>query len=157
MDKNEFHVVIKYCFLKGKNTVETKTWLEAEFPDTAPGKSTIKDCLTYFLQGNALGKLVFYDGYSFGWPQKDDYLVLSLNEVKFSGYCDLQDDEGSKDGVSDSYVLFVIIYFSTTSITDGLAINIAIYMGILTKICLSRKGDQRKNLSIFFLSFIFHF
>ncbi|KAF7283722.1 hypothetical protein GWI33_023105 [Rhynchophorus ferrugineus] len=44
MDKNEFHVVIKYCFLKGKNTVETKTWLEAEFPDTAPGKSTIKDC-----------------------------------------------------------------------------------------------------------------
>ncbi|KAF7272200.1 hypothetical protein GWI33_014998 [Rhynchophorus ferrugineus] len=32
MDKKEFCVLIKYCFLKGKNTV-----------DTAPGKSTIKD------------------------------------------------------------------------------------------------------------------
>ncbi|KAF7287817.1 hypothetical protein GWI33_000171 [Rhynchophorus ferrugineus] len=41
--KKEFHVLIKYCFLKGKNTVEAKTWLDAEFPYTAPGKSTIKD------------------------------------------------------------------------------------------------------------------
>ncbi|KAF7280367.1 hypothetical protein GWI33_006139 [Rhynchophorus ferrugineus] len=45
MDKNEFHVLIKYCFLKGKNTVEAKTWLDAEFPKTAPGKSAIKDCV----------------------------------------------------------------------------------------------------------------
>ncbi|KAF7264106.1 hypothetical protein GWI33_000637, partial [Rhynchophorus ferrugineus] len=41
MDK--FRVLIKYCFLKGKNIVETKTCLDAEFPDTGPGKSTIKD------------------------------------------------------------------------------------------------------------------
>ncbi|KAF7262961.1 hypothetical protein GWI33_003794, partial [Rhynchophorus ferrugineus] len=44
MDKKEFPVLIKYCFLKGKNTVEAKIWLDAEFPDTAPGKSNIKDC-----------------------------------------------------------------------------------------------------------------
>ncbi|KAF7268334.1 hypothetical protein GWI33_018525 [Rhynchophorus ferrugineus] len=44
MDKKEFHVLIKYCFLKGKNTVEAKTWLDAEFPEAAPGKSTITDC-----------------------------------------------------------------------------------------------------------------
>ncbi|KAF7269256.1 hypothetical protein GWI33_017712 [Rhynchophorus ferrugineus] len=48
MDKKEFHVLIKYCFLKGKNTVETKTWLDAEFPDTALGKSTIKDWYAQF-------------------------------------------------------------------------------------------------------------
>ncbi|KAF7274196.1 hypothetical protein GWI33_013132 [Rhynchophorus ferrugineus] len=44
MDKMEFRVLMKYCFLKGKNTVEAKIWLDAEFPDTAPAKSTIKDC-----------------------------------------------------------------------------------------------------------------
>ncbi|KAF7285720.1 hypothetical protein GWI33_010140 [Rhynchophorus ferrugineus] len=43
MDKKEFSVLIKYCFLKGKNTVEVQTWLNAEFADTASGKSTIKD------------------------------------------------------------------------------------------------------------------
>ncbi|KAF7275975.1 hypothetical protein GWI33_011047 [Rhynchophorus ferrugineus] len=37
MDKKEFRVLIKYCFLKGKNTVQAKTWLDADFPDTAPG------------------------------------------------------------------------------------------------------------------------
>ncbi|KAF7287120.1 hypothetical protein GWI33_002497 [Rhynchophorus ferrugineus] len=45
MDKKEFRVLIKYCFLMEENTAEAKTWLDAEFPDTAPGKSTIKDCL----------------------------------------------------------------------------------------------------------------
>ncbi|KAF7278842.1 hypothetical protein GWI33_007905 [Rhynchophorus ferrugineus] len=30
MDKKEFRVLIKYCFLKGKNTVEAKTWLYSE-------------------------------------------------------------------------------------------------------------------------------
>ncbi|KAF7277039.1 hypothetical protein GWI33_009508 [Rhynchophorus ferrugineus] len=48
MDKKEFRVLIKYCFLKGKNTVEAKTWHDVEFPDTAPGKSTIKDWHTKF-------------------------------------------------------------------------------------------------------------
>ncbi|KAF7267363.1 hypothetical protein GWI33_019373 [Rhynchophorus ferrugineus] len=51
MDKNEFHVLIKYCFLKGKNTVEAKTWLDDKFPDTAPGKSTINDWYAKFRSG----------------------------------------------------------------------------------------------------------
>ncbi|KAF7263419.1 hypothetical protein GWI33_002371 [Rhynchophorus ferrugineus] len=42
MDKKEFRVLIKYCVLKGKNTVEANTWLDAEFPDTVPRKSTVK-------------------------------------------------------------------------------------------------------------------
>ncbi|KAF7278832.1 hypothetical protein GWI33_007943 [Rhynchophorus ferrugineus] len=44
MVKKEFRVLIKYCFLKGKNTVEAKTWPDVLFPDTVPGKSTINDC-----------------------------------------------------------------------------------------------------------------
>ncbi|KAF7286936.1 hypothetical protein GWI33_003201 [Rhynchophorus ferrugineus] len=40
MDKKQFCLLIKYCFLKGKNTVEAETWLDAEFPDAAPGKPT---------------------------------------------------------------------------------------------------------------------
>ncbi|KAF7275564.1 hypothetical protein GWI33_011591, partial [Rhynchophorus ferrugineus] len=51
MDKKEFRVLIKYCFLKGKNTVEAKTWLDGEFPDTAPGKLTIKDWYAKFRRG----------------------------------------------------------------------------------------------------------
>ncbi|KAF7264637.1 hypothetical protein GWI33_022929, partial [Rhynchophorus ferrugineus] len=51
MDKKEIRVLIKYCFMKGKNTVEAKTWLDTEFPDTAPGKSTIKDWYANFRRG----------------------------------------------------------------------------------------------------------
>ncbi|KAF7284833.1 hypothetical protein GWI33_021589 [Rhynchophorus ferrugineus] len=51
MDKKEFRVLIKYCFLKGNNAVETKYWLDAEFLDTAPGKSTIKDWYAMFRGG----------------------------------------------------------------------------------------------------------
>ncbi|KAF7267809.1 hypothetical protein GWI33_019001 [Rhynchophorus ferrugineus] len=38
MDKKEFRVLIKYCFLKGKNTVEAKTWLDATAPGQFPAK-----------------------------------------------------------------------------------------------------------------------
>ncbi|KAF7276520.1 hypothetical protein GWI33_010165 [Rhynchophorus ferrugineus] len=34
MDKKEFGVLIKYCFLKGKNTAEAKTWFDVDFLDT---------------------------------------------------------------------------------------------------------------------------
>ncbi|KAF7273436.1 hypothetical protein GWI33_013856 [Rhynchophorus ferrugineus] len=51
MDKMEFLVLIIYCFLRGKNTVEVKTWLDAELPDTAPGKSTIKDWVAQVHEG----------------------------------------------------------------------------------------------------------
>ncbi|KAF7280088.1 hypothetical protein GWI33_006419 [Rhynchophorus ferrugineus] len=48
MNKKEFRLLLKYCFLKGKNIIEAKIWLETEFPDTAPGNSTIKDCYAKF-------------------------------------------------------------------------------------------------------------
>ncbi|KAF7287771.1 hypothetical protein GWI33_003405 [Rhynchophorus ferrugineus] len=48
MDKKEFRVLIKYCYLTGKNTAEIKTWLDGEFLDTASGKSTIKDWYAKF-------------------------------------------------------------------------------------------------------------
>ncbi|KAF7286867.1 hypothetical protein GWI33_003439 [Rhynchophorus ferrugineus] len=54
MDKKEFRVLIKYCFLKGKNIVEAKTWLDAEFSDTASGISTIKDWYAKTMTVNAV-------------------------------------------------------------------------------------------------------
>ncbi|KAF7274794.1 hypothetical protein GWI33_012535 [Rhynchophorus ferrugineus] len=38
MCKKKFRSLIKHCFLKTKYTVEAKTWFDAEFLDTAPGK-----------------------------------------------------------------------------------------------------------------------
>ncbi|KAF7268089.1 hypothetical protein GWI33_018750 [Rhynchophorus ferrugineus] len=58
MDKKEFSVLIQYRFLKGKNTVETKTWLDAVLPDTAPGRLSIKDCYAKF----RLGEMSSEDG-----------------------------------------------------------------------------------------------
>ncbi|KAF7278376.1 hypothetical protein GWI33_008505 [Rhynchophorus ferrugineus] len=51
MDKKEFRVLIKYCFLMRKNTLEAITWFDAEFLDTAPGKSTIKAWYAKFRHG----------------------------------------------------------------------------------------------------------
>ncbi|KAF7270728.1 hypothetical protein GWI33_016311 [Rhynchophorus ferrugineus] len=54
MDKKEFRILIKYGFLKGKNTVEAETWLDAEFPDTIAGKSTIKDWYAKFRRSDMI-------------------------------------------------------------------------------------------------------
>ena len=40
MDKKEFRVLIKHCFLMKKNTVEAKQWLDKRYGDFPPGKST---------------------------------------------------------------------------------------------------------------------
>ncbi|XP_023233220.1 RB1-inducible coiled-coil protein 1-like [Centruroides sculpturatus] len=45
MDKEEFCVLIKHCFLMEKNTVEAKQWLDKNYGDSAPGKSSIIDCI----------------------------------------------------------------------------------------------------------------
>ncbi|KAF7280416.1 hypothetical protein GWI33_006082 [Rhynchophorus ferrugineus] len=66
MDKKEFSVLIKYCFLKGKNTVEAKTWLNADFRDTAPRKSTIKDWYPKF----RYSEMSTEDGERSGWPKE---------------------------------------------------------------------------------------
>ena len=53
MDKKEFQVLIKHCFLMGKNTVEAKQWLDkgACHEDSAPGKSTTIDWYAEFKRG----------------------------------------------------------------------------------------------------------
>jgi len=34
MEKKEFRVLIKHCFLIGKNTVEAKAWFDKHYPGT---------------------------------------------------------------------------------------------------------------------------
>ena len=51
MDKKEFRVLIKHCFLMGKNTIEAKSWLDEYYPDTAPGRSTVIDWYAKFKRG----------------------------------------------------------------------------------------------------------
>ena len=51
MDEKEFRVLIKHCFLMGKNTVEAKQWLYKRYGDSAPGKSTIIDRYAEFKRG----------------------------------------------------------------------------------------------------------
>jgi hypothetical protein len=41
MDKKEFRVLLKHCFLAKKNTVEAKVWLDKHCLDSAPAKSTV--------------------------------------------------------------------------------------------------------------------
>ena len=52
MGKKEFRVLIKHCFLMGKNTTfEAKQWLDKHYGDSAPGKSTIIDWYAEFKRG----------------------------------------------------------------------------------------------------------
>ena len=51
MDKKEFRVLIKHCFLMGKNTVEAKKWLDKRYGDSEPGKSTIINWYAEFKRG----------------------------------------------------------------------------------------------------------
>lgn len=51
MDKKEFRVLIKHCFLTGKNSVETVNWLLKHYAN-APAKSTIYKWHSHFKQGH---------------------------------------------------------------------------------------------------------
>ena len=51
MDKKEFRVLIKHCFLMGKNIVEAKQWLDNCHRDSALGKATIVDWYAEFKRG----------------------------------------------------------------------------------------------------------
>lgn len=42
MDEKEFRVLIKHCFLMGKNTVQAKQWLDKCYSDSAPSATTVK-------------------------------------------------------------------------------------------------------------------
>ena len=48
MDKKEFRVLMKHCFLAEKNTVEAKAWLDKHYSDSAPGKSTVEKWFAKF-------------------------------------------------------------------------------------------------------------
>ena len=51
MDKKEIRVLIKYCFLMGKNTIEAKQCLDKRYGDSAPGKLTIIDWYAEYKRG----------------------------------------------------------------------------------------------------------
>ena len=51
MDKKEFRVLIKHCFLMEKNTVKAKQWLNKRYGDSASGKSTTIDSYAELKRG----------------------------------------------------------------------------------------------------------
>lgn len=51
MDKKEFRVLIKHCFLMGKSAKDAKIWLDTHYPGTAPGNSTVKHWYNEFKRG----------------------------------------------------------------------------------------------------------
>ena len=51
MEKTEFRVLIKHCFLMGKNTVQAKQWIEKCYPDSCPSKATICRWFAEFKRG----------------------------------------------------------------------------------------------------------
>ncbi|XP_035225628.1 uncharacterized protein LOC118198134 [Stegodyphus dumicola] len=53
MQKNEFRVLIKHCYLIGKNTVHAQQWLDKCYPYTAPSKTTICRWYGDFKHGRA--------------------------------------------------------------------------------------------------------
>ena len=42
MEKSEFCVLIKHCFLMGKNTVQAKQWLDKCYLDSAPLETMVR-------------------------------------------------------------------------------------------------------------------
>lgn len=51
MDNREFRVLIKHCFLMGKNTVDAKKWFDEYYGEFAPAKSTICSWYAEFKRG----------------------------------------------------------------------------------------------------------
>lgn len=66
--------MIKYCFLKRKNTVEVKIWLDNEFPESVAGKSTIIDWYAKFKRGGMSTE----DGERSGRPKE----VVTVENIK---------------------------------------------------------------------------
>ncbi|KYN08607.1 hypothetical protein ALC62_00410 [Cyphomyrmex costatus] len=51
MEKSEFRVLTKYCFLMGKNTVQAKQWLDKCYSNSAPSEITVKRWYADFKRG----------------------------------------------------------------------------------------------------------
>ncbi|KAF7286345.1 hypothetical protein GWI33_005786 [Rhynchophorus ferrugineus] len=79
MDKTEFYVLIKHFFLNGKNTVEANSWFDSEFPNTAPGISTIKDWYAKYRRS----EMSTEDGFSISKEESDQRAQLQIKQEKF--------------------------------------------------------------------------
>ena len=53
MEKSEFHVLIKHCFLTGKNTVQAKQWLDKCYSDSALSETMVKRWYVDFKHSHA--------------------------------------------------------------------------------------------------------
>ena len=53
MEKSEFRVLIKNCFLMGKNTMQTKQWLDKCSSEFSPPRKTVKKWISKFKRGRA--------------------------------------------------------------------------------------------------------
>ena len=42
MEKSDFRMLIKHCFLMGKNTAQAKQWLDKYYSDSAPSETMVK-------------------------------------------------------------------------------------------------------------------
>ena len=51
MEKSEFHVLIKHCFLMGKITIQAKQWYDKCYSDSAPSEITVKWWYADFKRG----------------------------------------------------------------------------------------------------------
>lgn len=51
MEKSEFRVLIKHCFLMGLNTVQAKQWLDKSYPGTAPSRQMVEKWFAKFKHG----------------------------------------------------------------------------------------------------------
>ena len=51
MEKSEFRVLIKHCFLIGKNIVQAKQWLDKCYPDSAPSRQMVEKWFADFKRG----------------------------------------------------------------------------------------------------------
>src|SRR5438034_4852657 len=51
MEKSEFRVLIKHCFLMGKNTVQTEQWLDKYYSNSAPSRQMVEKWFADFKRG----------------------------------------------------------------------------------------------------------
>lgn len=51
MDKTEFRVLIKHCFLMGKNTVQAKQWLDKCYGNSSPSRQMVEKWFADFKRG----------------------------------------------------------------------------------------------------------
>lgn len=51
MDSKEYRVLIKHCFLTGKNTIEAKEWLDNYYNISSPSYTTVKKWYAEFKRG----------------------------------------------------------------------------------------------------------